>query len=57
MSKITELESKEPNREEIQKKLKQAILTIYKQVSTGCKRNICYNTYCHKNLICRESKH
>lgn len=56
MSKISVLESKEPDRLEIQKKLKQAILTMYKQIINGCPRKICYNTYCHKNLICRKSK-
>lgn len=56
MSKIVELEAKEPNREEIQKILKKSVISIFNQIKTGCSRKICYNTYCHNNNICRESK-
>lgn len=56
MSKIVEIESKEPDRAEIQKQLKLSIIPIYKQITTGCFRNICYNVYCAKNPLCKESK-
>ena len=47
---------KEPNKEEIQKILKQNILKIFNQIKKGCSREICYNIYCGKNLICKKSK-
>ena len=49
-------ETNEPNKEEIQKKLKQNILEIFKQIKNGCSREFCYNIYCGKNLICKKSK-
>lgn len=49
-------ESKEPNKAEIQKILKQNILKNFNQIKNGCSRNICYNIYCAKNLICKKSK-
>jgi hypothetical protein len=49
-------EKKEPNKEEIQKKLKQNILKIFNQMKKGCSREICYNIYCGKNLICKKGK-
>ena len=49
-------DNKEPNKEEIQKILKQNILKIFNQVKKGCSRKICYNIYCAKNLICKQSK-
>ena len=48
-------ETKEPNKEEIQKKLKQNILKIFNQIKKGCSRKVCYNIYCAKNLICKNS--
>lgn len=56
MKTITKLEEKEPNKEEIQKILKQNILKLFAQVK-GCKRNICYNTLCANNLICKSSNY
>ena len=53
-SKIT-VEAKEPNKEEIQKVLKQNIIKIFNQIKTGCKRNVCYNVYCFNNSICKDS--
>jgi hypothetical protein len=50
-------EPKEPNKEQIQKKLKENILKIYKQIKTGCCRKICYNNYCGKNLLCKKSNY
>ena len=47
-------EPKEPNKEEIQKKLKENILKIYKQIKTGCCRKICYNIFCAKNILCKK---
>ena len=47
---------KEPNKEEIQKILKQNILKIFNQIKKGCSREICYNIYCGENLICKKSK-
>ena len=48
-------DTKEPNKEEIQKKLKQNILKIFNQIKKGCSRKVCYNIYCAKNLICKKS--
>ena len=48
-------EIKEPNKEEIQKILKENILKIFNQIKYGCSRKICYNIYCGKNLICKNS--
>ena len=42
MKTIAKLEEKEPNKEEIQKILKQNILKLFAQAKKGCKRNICY---------------
>ena len=57
MKTITQIEEKEPNKEEIQKILKQNILKLFAQVKKGCKRNICYNTLCANNLICKNSNY
>ena len=38
------------------KKDRNAIKVIYKQIREGCKRKICYNIYCHNNLISSISK-
>lgn len=56
MSSNIKVESKEPNKEEIQKILKQNILKIFKQIKNGCTHKICYNIYCFNNLVCKESK-
>jgi hypothetical protein len=50
-------EAKEPNKEQIQKKLKENILKIFKQIKNGCCRKICYNIYCGKNLLCKKSNY
>ena len=50
-------EPKEPNKEQIQKKLKENILKIFKQIKNGCCRKICYNIYCGKNLLCKKSNY
>ena len=50
-------EPKQPNKEEIQKKLKENILKIYKQIKNGCCRKICYNIFCGKNLLCKKSNY
>ena len=49
-------ELKEPNKEEIQKILKKNILKIFNQIRKGCSRKICYNLYCGKNIVCKNSK-
>ena len=41
---------------EQEKNIKLKIKSIYKQIRLGCKRKICYNIYCHNNLICKKSK-
>lgn len=55
-STISKLEHKEPNKDEIKKKIKEIILNIFTQIKTGCKKKICYNIYCKNNLYCKESK-
>ena len=32
------------------------IKSIYMQIREGCQRDICYNVYCHNNLISKLSK-
>ena len=54
-SKLEIEETKEPNKEEIQKILKKNILEIFNQIKKGCQRKVCYNIYCGKNLICKKS--
>ena len=49
-------EKKEPNKEEIQKKLKQIILKIFNKMKKNYSREYCYNIYCGKNLICKKGK-
>lgn len=49
------IEEKEPDKNEIQKVLKQNLITIFNQIKCGCSRKICYNIYCGKNLICQKS--
>ena len=41
MSSNQPIEKKEPNKEEIQKILKQNILKIFKQIKNGCTHKIC----------------
>jgi hypothetical protein len=50
-------EPQEPNKEQIQKKLKENILKIFKQIKNGCCRKICYNIHCGKNLLCKKSNY
>ena len=54
-SKIEIKETKEPNKEEIQKILKKNIIEIFNQIKKGCSRKVCYNIYCGKNLVCKKS--
>lgn len=56
MSSNIKVESKEPNKEEIQKILKQNMMTIFNQIKKGYTHKICYNIYCSNNLICKKSK-
>lgn len=53
----TKEEAKQINKEEIQKKLKENIIKLFKQIKTGCQRKICSNIFCGKNLLCQKSKH
>jgi len=55
MEKLTLLEKKDPNKEEIQKILKQNILKLFTQIKKGCNRKICYNTLCANNFLCKKS--
>lgn len=57
MSTIAKIESKEPNKEEIQKILKQNLLKLFSQIKKGCKRKICYNTLCANNYMCKYSNY
>ncbi len=54
-SKPNEEEIQKPNKEEIQKILKKNILSMFNQVKNGCSRKVCYNIFCGKNLICKQS--
>lgn len=56
MKTIEKLEEKEPNKEEIQKILKQNLLKLFAQVKKGCKRKICYNLFCANNFMCKNSR-
>lgn len=56
MSSNEEEKVKKPNKEEIQKILRQNILKLFNQIKKGCSRKICYNVYCAKNLVCKNSK-
>ena len=49
------LESKEPDKAEIQKILKQNLLKIFSQIKKGCMRKICYNMLCANNIVCKNS--
>ena len=57
MKTIEKLESKEPNKEEIQKILKQNLLKIFSQIKKGCMRKICYNMLCANNIVCKNSNY
>jgi hypothetical protein len=53
---ISEKNDKEElNKEEIQKALKSNIIKIFNQIKKGCSRNICFNIFCAKNLLCQKS--
>ena len=52
---LSQIEKEEPDKASIQKKLKENVLTIFKQIKNGCERKFCYNIYCNKNFTCRES--
>jgi len=45
----------EINKEAIQKTLKANIIKIFNQIKTGCSRDICFNIFCGKNLLCKKS--
>jgi len=49
-------DSKEPDKAEIQKILKENFLKLYTQIKKGCKRKICYNILCANNFLCKNSK-
>ena len=57
MEKITLVEKTEPNKDEIQKILKQNILKLFTQIKKGCNRKICYNTLCANNSFCKTSNY
>ena len=48
-------DNEELNMEEIQKSLKSNIIKIFNQIKKGCSRNICFNIYCAKNMLCKKS--
>ena len=50
-------EKSEINKDEIQKTLKSNILKIFNQIKTGCSRDICFNIFCAKNLLCKKSNY
>jgi len=53
---ISEKNDKEElNKEEIQKALKSNIIKMFNQIKKGCSRNICFNIFCAKNLLCQKS--
>lgn len=57
MNTIAKLEPKEPNKEEIAKLLKQNILKLFSLIKKGCGREICYNTFCANNFLCKNSNY
>ena len=53
---ISEKNDKEElNKDEIQKALKTNIIKIFNRIKKGCSRNICFNIFCAKNLLCQKS--
>ena len=57
MSSIIQIESKESNKEEIQKILKQNLIKIFNQIKKGCSRKVCYSIYCFNNLLYKDSNY
>ena len=57
MKEIEKIEKKEPNKEEIQKILKQNILKLFSQIKKEKKKKNCYNTLCANNILCKNSKY
>lgn len=50
-------DDKERERENIEKRKKQVqqcAVRLFKQIKTGCNKDICFNKYCRKNPYCRE---
>lgn len=45
------------SKNEVEKNLKENIITVYKQMKYGCYRSHCYNIYCGKNKLCVLGKH
>ena len=48
-------DNEELNKEAIQKTLKANIIKIFNQIKAGCGRDICFNIFCGKNLLCKKS--
>lgn len=42
--------------EKIKQNLKENIMTIFAQITSGCKNKDCYNVYCANNKYSAESK-
>ena len=57
MEKLTLIEKKEPNKDEIKKILKQNILKLFTQIKKGCNKKICYNSLCANNSFCKKSNY
>ena len=57
MSSNIHIESKESNKEEIQKILKQNLIKIFNQIKKGCSRKVYYSIYCFNNLLYKDSNY
>lgn len=57
MNSLKPLESKEPDKAEIHKILKQNLLKLFNQVKKGCSRKYCYNILCANNTLCKISNY
>ena len=55
MEELTFIEKKEPDKDQIQKILKQNILKLFTQIKKGCNKKICYNSLCANNSFCKKS--
>jgi len=47
----------EQNELDRKNKVKATIMKLFTQTKVGCKKDVCYNQYCWKNLFCKITNH